>query len=92
LLEIGDFRWDFSKERRQPQISILHSQNCILRKILVAEIDHKPIVPSRIRIRGTIASLARTVDDTYKQAGENPFGQGYAIVDPDMLERVARDA
>ena len=30
--------------------------------------------------------------DSFKQAGENPFGHGYAIVDPTTPERVARDA
>jgi DNA repair photolyase len=29
---------------------------------------------------------------SFKDAGENPFGFGYAIVDPDTPERVARDA
>jgi len=29
---------------------------------------------------------------SFVQAGENPFAQGYAIVDPDTPERVARDA
>ena len=29
---------------------------------------------------------------SFKDAGENPFGAGYAIVDPTTAERVARDA
>ena len=29
---------------------------------------------------------------SFKAAGENPFGHGYAIIDPDMPERVAQDA
>ncbi len=29
---------------------------------------------------------------SFKEVGENPFGLGYAIVDPDTPERVARDA
>lgn len=29
---------------------------------------------------------------SFKEAGEDPFGLGYAIVDPDTPERVARDA
>lgn len=29
---------------------------------------------------------------SYKEAGENPFGHGYAIVDPEAPERVASDA
>jgi DNA repair photolyase len=29
---------------------------------------------------------------SFKEAGENPFGHGYAIVDPSTPERVARDA
>lgn len=29
---------------------------------------------------------------SFKQAGENPFGFGYALVDPNTPERVARDA
>jgi DNA repair photolyase len=30
--------------------------------------------------------------DGFKESGENPFANGYAIVDPTMPERVARDA
>ena len=30
--------------------------------------------------------------EAFKKVGENPFGVGYAIVDPDLPERVARDA
>ena len=29
---------------------------------------------------------------SFKQAGENPFGHGYAIVDPNTPDRIARDA
>ncbi len=29
---------------------------------------------------------------SFKKAGENPFGHGYAIVDPNTPDRVARDA
>lgn len=29
---------------------------------------------------------------SFKEAGENPFGHGYAIVDPETPDRVARDA